>query len=89
MYSFPPLSNAEILQCMDELKIPMTEADILKPTSSRVAKLYESFAEIMTGATRAEFEQPNFEVMELLENPEIHLSALAEMGLFSTMYVVS
>lgn len=48
-YSFPELRSPEILQCLDDLRIPLTDADLSKPTPLIVQRIYEAFAEIFYG----------------------------------------
>jgi kinetochore protein Nuf2 len=82
MYIFPTLNNAEILQCMEELRIPFTEQDLSKPSSIKVIKVFEDFLDILMGITREELEQPHFSVMENLENPELHQQSLEDITFF-------
>jgi Nuf2 family len=79
---FPELKNAEIVQIMEELKIPLTEADIIKPHPPHIQRIYEIFLELFMGSQAAaeaqrSVRQPNFAVLELLEFPDIHLDAIA------------
>ena len=51
-YSFPILSNQEILACLSELDIQFTEQDILKPTHESVKQVYEPLVQLLVGVTR-------------------------------------
>ena len=82
MYIFPTLNNAEILQCMDELRIPLTEQELSKLSSMKTIKIFESFLDILMGITREELEQPHFSVLENLENPELHQQSLIDIAFF-------
>ncbi|KAI9144568.1 Nuf2 family-domain-containing protein [Paraphysoderma sedebokerense] len=75
-YSFPQLKPAEIIQCMNDLSIPVTEEDLNKPTPARIQVIYETFLEAFMGITREHLEQPNFQVMEVVEFPDIHMESV-------------
>ena len=83
---FPELKNSEIVQILEELRIPLTENDILKPNPQTIQRVYELFLELFMGiSTTALGSQPNFEVVDLLEHPEIHLDAIAIMSFYKNM----
>jgi kinetochore protein Nuf2 len=82
MYIFPTLNNGEILQCMEELRIPLTEQELNKISPMKMIKIYESFLDILMGVTREELEQPHFSILENLENPELHQQSLADITFF-------
>lgn len=87
VYSFPELRTAEILQCLDDLRIPFLEADLTKPTSSGVLRLYEAFSEIFMGENIAIGSQKNgassnSAVAEILEYPELHADSIAMISFY-------
>lgn len=51
-YSFPILENDELLPCMEEMEIPLTAAQLAKPTYEVVGPLFESVLVSLTGITR-------------------------------------
>lgn len=51
-YSFPVLENDELLPCMEEMEIPLTAAQLAKPTYDVVGPLFESVLISLTGITR-------------------------------------
>ncbi|RKO89731.1 kinetochore protein Nuf2, partial [Blyttiomyces helicus] len=77
-YSFPSLKVSEILQCMSDLQIPFTEADLMQPTMQRVVPIYEAFLEIFVGVGRES--QPSFAALEILEFPDLHQEAISILG---------
>lgn len=53
VYSFPELKSPEILQCMADLRVPLAEQDLQKPTPQTVQRVFEAFVEIFMGAATA------------------------------------
>jgi kinetochore protein Nuf2 len=51
-YSFPILENDELLPCMEEMELPITAAQMAKPTYDVVGPLFESVLISLTGITR-------------------------------------
>jgi kinetochore protein Nuf2 len=51
-YSFPILDNEELLPCMEEMEIPLTAAQLAKPTYEVVQPMFESVLISLTGVTR-------------------------------------
>jgi kinetochore protein Nuf2 len=51
-YSFPILENDELLPCMEEMELPITAAQLAKPTYDVVGPLFESVLISLTGITR-------------------------------------
>jgi hypothetical protein len=51
-YSFPILTNAEILACLAELDIAATEDHLLKPTPETARAIYEPLVLLLVGVTR-------------------------------------
>lgn len=54
VYSFPELKTPEILQCMADLRVPLSEADLAKPGPPAVQRVFEAFLEIFMGGARAQ-----------------------------------
>ena len=83
---FPELPVQEILQCMEDLRIPLSERDISKPNSAQVQKVFEQFAEIFMGINKDSYVQPQFGAMEFLEHPELHAESLSLITFYRIMY---
>lgn len=66
MYSFPMLSNAEIVQCLRELDIEVNDGDI------PVRAATERLVELCLGVTRE----------DMAGAPELHADSLVEVGLY-------
>lgn len=88
-YSFPELRSPEILQCLEDLRIPLTDADLSKPTPLIVQRIYEAFAEIFMGAEAAA--GSNAETLarlaagELIQYPELHSESVNLISFYRVM----
>lgn len=87
MYSFPELKSSEILQCMDDLRIPLSDQELNKPNPMIVQRILESFADIFMGIPKEHFNsvQPSFGVMEMLEYPDLHLDSISLITFYRTI----
>ncbi|KAJ3011739.1 UNVERIFIED_CONTAM: kinetochore-associated Ndc80 complex subunit nuf2 [Siphonaria sp. JEL0065] len=68
---------------MSDLQIPLSLEDLEKPSPIRVVAL-EAFTDILMGVSRDQFAQPNFRVLEILDNPELHQTTfklVSEVGI--------
>lgn len=83
LYSFPELKNGEILQCMEDLRIPLSESELTKPSLQVVQRIFESFADIFMGIGKEQFgQQPAFQVVETLEYPDLHLDSISLVAFY-------
>lgn len=86
IYSFPELKNAEILQCMEDLRIPLSESELGKPTLPVVQRIFEAFADIFMGIGRDQLsQQPAFQVVETLEHPDLHIESISLIAFYRTI----
>lgn len=87
LYSFPELKSVEILQCMEDLRIPLSDQELSKPTPMVVQRILEGFADIFMGIPRDSFAsvQPSFGVMEMLEYPDLHMDSIALISFYRTI----
>lgn len=51
-FSFPILSDAELLPCLKDMELPLTTAGLAKPTPELVRPVYESVVTTLVGVTR-------------------------------------
>eukprot|EP00898_Chlorokybus_atmophyticus_P007462 jgi/Chlat1/7717/Chrsp66S07191 len=79
-YSFPILPNAEILACLQELELPLSEQDLLKPSYEVVKPVYDGFLHLLMGMTREELQQPVFSAINELEYPEMHDESIGHLA---------
>lgn len=74
---------------MEELRIPITEADILKPTPAQVQRIYELFVELYMGPQALQLcqtsTQPSFSTVEILEYPGIYMDAIQLTTFYRTV----
>ena len=51
-YSFPVLSDQELLPCLKEMDLPLSAAQLSKPTSEIVKPVYENVVSSLMGISR-------------------------------------
>lgn len=91
VYSFPELRSAEILQCLEDLRIPVADSDLGKPSPAVAQRIYEAFAEIFLGpAALPQRGSPKellagLEVAEVVEYPELHVESVGLVTFYRTM----
>lgn len=81
VFSFPILKRQEIIQCLNELSIPLTDDDLKEPTPASMRVVYDSFVELIVGVGKEDLIQPQFTTTDLLENPELHEESIPELVL--------
>ncbi len=90
VFSFPIIEFGEILLCLHELGIPVTEDDLVNPEKNKdqIRRMFENLAEMVTGITKEEMSQPGLEVIHQLQeiNKDFqfdnHRDSFAEMNSF-------
>lgn len=84
VYSFPELKSQEILQCMADLRVPLAEQDLQKPTSQTVQRVFEAFVEIFMGVPPSNNNNTNSTegALQALEYPEIHMDAVQLLSFY-------
>jgi kinetochore protein Nuf2 len=90
VYSFPELRFAEISQCLEDLRIPVTEADLSKPSPLIVQRIYEAFAEIFLGNVAVLQRGPKevlngLQVAEMVEYPELHVDSVGLVTFYRSL----
>ncbi|GMH61795.1 hypothetical protein TL16_g03338, partial [Triparma laevis f. inornata] len=81
-FSFPLLKSGEILQCLTELQVPMTESELMEPEKNKPAlrKATIHLIELCTGVTREDMSQPAFAGLSSLNYPELHEDSIPELA---------
>ena len=51
-FSFPILSDGELLPCLRDMELPLNAAGLAKPTPELVRPVYESLVTTLVGVTR-------------------------------------
>ncbi|KXS22463.1 hypothetical protein M427DRAFT_130142 [Gonapodya prolifera JEL478] len=89
MFSFPLLKNPEILRCMADLQLPCSEDDLKNPTPAGVQRIYEQLLTYLLGAAAKDYfaftAQPAFQVLQHLDNPELHSEAVQALGFYKQL----
>ncbi len=78
-YSFPILGNHEIIACLGELDIPLTEQDLLKPHTDTLYNAYEEMVVLLCGETRDTMYAPELDAVDVLEFPELYEEAIGNL----------
>ena len=71
-FSFPILKPQQIVLCINDMNIPFSEAELIKPTPEGMKPLYEQIVQYIYGITREEFAQPVLSAQDALSYPELH-----------------
>ena len=83
LYSFPELKAVEILQCMVDLNIQLSDTELIKPTPAAVQRVYEAFAEIFMGSSKDQYvANESSEAVAAVEYSEIYLDAISLVRFF-------
>lgn len=74
----------EIVKCLNELGINVTEADIACPEKNKDLhqQVYVQLAEMCTGISREEMSQPVFKGLQALNYPELHEESTTNLNTF-------
>lgn len=86
-FSFPILSTEQVLSCMEEYGIPLTEPDIKKPQPEKMVAIYDRFVEDIMGVFREDLQQPQFGALDAFEQPELHEESVPQMLFYKALYV--
>ena len=78
-YSFPILGNHEIIACLGELDIPLTEQDLLKPHPDTLYRAYEEMVVLLCGESREAMYAPELDAADVLEFPELYEDAIGNL----------
>ncbi|CAM9163119.1 unnamed protein product, partial [Chrysoparadoxa australica] len=83
-YSFPTLKPKELLECLNDLQIPMSEEMLMHPEKNRegVVRVFERLVEATTGISREEMSQPVFAGLNVLNHAELHEDSIPELALY-------
>lgn len=90
LYNFPKLPNNEIIKCLHELGIPITKDVLLKPEENKddVRRLLENLAELCTGLSRDEWNQPAFAGLNAFSYPELHDESVPHFNALRAIFMM-
>ncbi|KAL6041854.1 kinetochore-associated Ndc80 complex subunit nuf2 [Balamuthia mandrillaris] len=75
-WSFPALPPKDIVACLHDLELHVSEADLQKPTQALMRTIYMRLMEIVMYTSREELEQPNLVAMDPMEHPSLHTESI-------------
>jgi hypothetical protein len=78
--TFPMLELPEILECLTELGMNVTEESLVRPVSEQVIRLMEQLLDTFMGYTAEDNAQIKFEGMDVFEHPEIHEYSVGQLA---------
>jgi hypothetical protein len=80
--TFPTLKPADILQCMGELQVPLSEDELANPATHRetVRRVFEQLVELCTGTAREEMSQMPFDATQMLEYASLHEDSIPHLA---------
>ena len=83
-YSFPNLKTHDIILCLKELGINVSEDDLSHPEKDKeqIRRMFEHLTEVCTGISRDEMNQPAFSGLSVLEYPELHEDSIPQINSF-------
>jgi len=83
-FSFPMLKGGEILQCMNELNIPLGERELTEPEKYKpeIRRSLTSLVELCTGITPVDLQSPNHGALLGLNHPDLHEDSIPELAFF-------
>ena len=89
-FSFPLLKPPDILQCLYELEIRMSEEELNQCDKHResVRRVFEQLMEMCIGVTKEELAQPAFAGLQSLNYPELHEDSVSELAHFRAIHRV-
>ena len=83
-FAFPLLKNADIINCMSELGVPLTADELTEPNRhrDRVREVFLMLVEFGLGVTEDELRRPSAAVRARrasLPHPELHVESISEL----------
>ncbi|KAJ2957268.1 hypothetical protein NQZ79_g6971 [Umbelopsis isabellina] len=84
-YEVPTLSSPKLLECLNEIQLPFTEEDLLKPQALRTQYLFERILDLLMGVRTSQIEEVRDKALQNVENPEMHHDLLGLMLLYDRM----
>lgn len=68
-YEVPTLSPPKLLECLNEIQLPFTEEDLLKPQALRTQYLFERILDLLMGVRSSQIEEVRDRALQSVENP--------------------
>jgi kinetochore protein Nuf2 len=82
-FSYPILSERDIVQCLHELGLTKINSEQLqKPTYETVQYMFENLVVSLCGVSREELQQPMFAAIDVIDYAELHDESIPAMAFF-------
>jgi len=82
--TFPILKLQELISCSDELRVPITAADVREPQPAVVQKIFEAYLEMFLSVKVDTIKQPSFDAM-MLDYPDLHEDSFPKLVMMAAM----
>lgn len=83
-YSFPLLKATAIIECLQDLRIPISQETLENPAKNReeVIRVLEKLVEATSGITREAMSLPAFSPFEVIQYKQLHEESIPELAFY-------
>ncbi|KAI8928768.1 Nuf2 family-domain-containing protein [Entophlyctis helioformis] len=80
--TFPTLDIKTVRECLASMDIAVTTEELVKPSPQRMFDIFEHITILLQDVEAAQFEQPTFATLEMLDYPDIHKDSLSLIAFY-------
>jgi hypothetical protein len=77
--TFPILTEREIVECLIQMGLSITLADLQEPKARTMSSLFQSFVDQLMGVSKEDASQPLHVAVDVLEYSELHENSIGEI----------
>ena len=81
-FSFPVLEDNVIIECVNNMSISLSEAELRQPNFHVLRSVFTNAAEFLMGVTSEEINQPKFSGSDELSFPSLHEESVPRLQIF-------
>ena len=81
-FSFPMLEDNVIIECVNNMSISLSEAELRQPNFHILRSVFTNAAEFLMGVTSEEINQPKFSGSDELSFPSLHEESVPRLQIF-------
>lgn len=86
--TFPEAKVSEILSCLSNVNIKISEAQLKTPTPELVQYVYISFVELLFNTSADDLSMPGLHESGHMQTPEIYEEGIPAFELYRKVYVI-